>query len=169
MPLKYPFISILFFALLAIGCSNSVQIPKLEFVSLRHSQLQDTALFKDMTYPFFILRFSSDMELEKCEPNTAHLLLYASAQRQGFNYNDLIQNDGTREEGVISTVSIKRVQIKKEKYYYDAAFYLSLSKKEFVHVNDRIYCKIFFMKMFEKAQETEEMDIPKDSLGLFLN
>lgn len=165
MILKKVFFSIILFSIFGIiGCKSRVQIPKLEFVSLRCAQPQDTIIFEDMTYPFYILRFTSDMDVEKCEPNTAHLLLYASAQKQGFNYSDLIQNDGTREEGIISTVSIKRVLDEKDKFYYDAAFCFSFTKKEFSSVNDTIYCKIFYMKMFETIRGTGEMYIPKDSL-----
>ena len=147
-----------------------VQIPKLEFVSIRHPIAQDTILFPEMPYPYYyILRFSSDADLEKCDPDTKVLLLYASAQRQGFHYCDLFDSNDSREEGIINTVSVEKVQGGKGKYYYDAAFALSLPKDELINVNDTIYCKIFFIKMSWKINESDEMFIPKDSLRIFLD
>lgn len=170
MPTKYTFISLFFLAQLAIGCSNLVQIPKLEFVSIRHPIAQDTILFPEMSYPYYyILRFSSDADLEKCDPDTKVLLLYASAQRQGFHYCDLFDSNDSREEGIINTVSVEKVQGGKGKYYYDAAFALSLPKDELINVNDTIYCKIFFVRMSWKINESDEMLIPKDSLRIFLD
>lgn len=157
-------ISVLFSILLLIGCISIFQAPQLEFVRLRHFQLQDTILFKEMSFPY-LLSFTSDRELENSADNIAFFLLYASAQNQGYNYNDVIQWDGMGDE-VFSTVSIKKIEKRNGKYYYAAALYPTISKEDFINVHDTVYCKIFYVRMFLSIPQTEEMKIPKDSLNI---
>lgn len=158
-------INVLFSMLVLIGCTGRFQAPKLEFVSLRHFQLRDTVLFKEMQYYPYVLEFTSDKQLEKDEYDYPNLLLYASAQNRGYNYHDVIQREDTGDE-VFSAIYIKKVKKEKDKYYYDAVLSPTISKEDFIHVNDTIYCKIFYVRMFQSIPQTEEMKIPKDSLNI---
>lgn len=160
---RYLFVGVLSSLFLLIGCINRFESPKLEFIGLGHSHLQDTILFKGKPYPFYVLRFSSNKEIEKSGYDYPNLLLYASAQKRDFSFHDVRSTD-TREGEVFSTISIKKVDEKSGKYYYAAALYPTISKEELKSVNDTVYCKIFYVRMFQSIPQTEEMKIPKDSL-----
>lgn len=143
---------------------NSSKVPPIvHFLEARQATMNDSIRFDKAYLPYYIIRFSSNVDIMSYEKGWPYPLLYASPTRCNYNYSDLIQK-GEREKGVIECSLFELIRKQANEYIYETVFYYDSIFWGNKNIQDTIYCKIFFIKFSSKIQSSTEMSIPKKDI-----
>mgnify|MGYP005931132605 CR=1 FL=1 len=136
-----------------------IKLPVIEFIKVRNICPNDSLYF-DVEYESGVIELLSDKRLEDVNGG---FFLFVGMNRPDFSYEDTYE-DASSKDIILKSTDTFFVKEQNGKFLYMVAFHHEDQTPELQRIKKNIYCKMFFVQMFQPIFVSNEITISYDSL-----